>query len=124
MLIITLQRVQTSYVTVDPKKKKEHYSATNEGSDQFRQHQIDQSPHVTSRETSPALDTLAAAAQIGRENIEHSFASQAIPRQPRQSGTSGTLRRARMIITVQRTEAYKKWLKENPVQDIMTSEDD
>lgn len=36
----------------------------------------------------------------------------------------GTLRRSRIVITVKRTEAYVKWLKENPIQDIHSGDDD
>lgn len=36
----------------------------------------------------------------------------------------GTLRRARIVITVQRTDAYKKWLEENPIQDVISGEED
>lgn len=120
--IATISRVQTSYVTVDPKKKKELYVA-QEGSSQFHHQHMQQSPPImaTSLGTSPALDALAAAAQIGRENMEQSMAAL---HSSRQRGNAGTLRRARMIITVHRTQAYKKWLEENPVQDIITGDDE
>lgn len=115
-------RVQTSYVTVDPKKKKEPYAA-QEGSGQIHQQHTEQSPPTmtSSPGTSPALDTLAAAAQIGRENIEHSMAA---VHSSKQRGNAGTLRRARMIITVHRTQAYEKWLEENPIQDVITGDDE
>lgn len=38
--------------------------------------------------------------------------------------SEGTLRRSRIVITVKRTEAYVKWLKENPIQDIHSGDDD
>lgn len=34
------------------------------------------------------------------------------------------LRRARIVITVQRTESYKQWLEENPLQAISTEDVD
>lgn len=112
-------------MTVDPKKKKEPYAAeaADEGSPRIHQHPTQPSAPVTSLPvTSQALETLAAAAQIGRENIEQSVAAaQHSPQRPKSS--AGALRRARIIITVQRTEAYKKWLEENPVQDIITEDD-
>ena len=46
-------------------------------------------------------------------------------RQGRSSG-SGTreLRRARIVITVRRTESYKRWLEENPLQAIIAGDAD
>ena len=38
--------------------------------------------------------------------------------------SSKELRRARMIITVKRTEDYKKWLEENPLQDVVPGDTD
>jgi hypothetical protein len=123
-----LQRVQTSYVTVDPKKKKDHGApASDDGSVRFHQPQMQSHAPMahTSPGTSQALDALAAAAQIGRENIEQSLAAaHSSSPQSKQKSTAGALRRARMIITVQRTEAYKKWLEENPVQDIIAGDDE
>jgi hypothetical protein len=41
-------------------------------------------------------------------------------------GSSGgrELRRARIVVTVRRTESYKRWLEENPLQAIIASETD
>ncbi len=39
--------------------------------------------------------------------------------------TSGKeLRRARIVITVQRTDSYKQWLDENPLQRVITEDGD
>lgn len=38
--------------------------------------------------------------------------------------SGGTLRRARIVITVKRTADYKKWLEENPLQDNHAGHDD
>ena len=34
------------------------------------------------------------------------------------------MRRARIVVTVRRTESYKRWLEENPLQAIIASEAD
>ena len=34
------------------------------------------------------------------------------------------LRRARIVITVKRTESYERWLEENPLQAIIAGDDD
>lgn len=85
-------------------------------------------PGAPAAHTSPghsqALDTLATAAKAGRENLEQSMASVQLSSHSKQKSAAGTLRRARMIITLQRTEVYKKWLEENPVQDIITGDDE
>ena len=40
----------------------------------------------------------------------------------RSSASGRELRRARIVITVRRTENYKQWLKENPLQAMIASE--
>ena len=73
--------------------------------------------------------SLPVAAKLGYTEEEPPIAStitdsssSAIAGKPKSS--SGTLRRARMVITVQRTEAYKKWLLDNPIHDIHVGHDD
>lgn len=127
--IATITRVQTSYVTVDPKKKKDHFSAptADESSDHYRLGNFHSVTTSSSQRTSQALETLAAAAKIGREKIENSMEATDQPLsqpQQRHKSTPGTLRRARIVITVQRTDAYKKWLEENPIQDVISGEED
>lgn len=99
-------------------------AASGDGSGRLHQQQMQQDTPVahTSPGTSKALDTLAAAAQVGREKIEQSLSAAQLS--SKQKGVSGTMRRARMIITVQRTDAYKKWLRENPVQEVITGDDE
>lgn len=100
--IATITRLQTSYVAVEPKKKKERAAST------------------TSSETSRSLPTAASGPIIDR--------SHAVTFDPSVSHhenlPEGTLRRSRIVITVKRTEAYVKWLKENPIQDINSGDDD
>ena len=63
--------------------------------------------------------SVAAAAQPGHSRIDrpgasptYSSASSAPQGKPKSS--AGTMRRARIVITVKRTDAYKKWLEDNP----------
>lgn len=43
---------------------------------------------------------------------------------PRSSSSGGReLRRARIVVTVRRTESYKRWLEENPLQAIIASDE-
>ena len=45
------------------------------------------------------------------------------PTRGRSSGTpSRELRRARIVITVKRTDSYKQWLEENPLQAIIAGD--
>jgi hypothetical protein len=53
--------------------------------------------------------------------------SPSLPESPHHAATSRPaagreLRRARIIITVKRTENYKQWLEENPLQEMITGE--
>lgn len=43
---------------------------------------------------------------------------------PRSGSRGKDLRRARIVITVQRTESYKQWLDENPLQAIIAGDGD
>ena len=43
-------------------------------------------------------------------------------RQSSNRSSGRELRRARIVITVRRTESYKRWLEENPLQAIMAEE--
>lgn len=110
--IATITRLQTSYVAVEPKKKKDRAAST---SDQPTSHGSLPTPAES------AAPTAAAASRIDR--------SQAVtidpPSVPEQQNLSeGTLRRSRIVITVKRTEAYVQWLKENPIQDVHSGDDD
>ena len=65
----------------------------------------------------PTSTDSAAASRIDRSKDLTSVSEH-------QNLSEGTLRRSRIVITVKRTEAYVKWLKENPIQDIHHSGDD
>jgi hypothetical protein len=42
----------------------------------------------------------------------------------RHTSAGRELRRARIVITVKRTESYKQWLDENPLQSVLAEDDD
>jgi hypothetical protein len=96
--IATITRLQTSYVAVEPKKKKETSSETS-----HRSHPTAASEPIIDRSQAVTFDPSVSH----HENLPE-----------------GTLRRSRIVITVKRTEAYVKWLKENPIQDIHSGDDD
>jgi len=81
--LATIVRVNTSYVTVEPKRKKQQQQGTE---------QQKQPPNESTQ--------LASQTQYSDE-------------QERRSSTR-ELRRARIVITVRRTESYKVWLEDNP----------
>ena len=80
------------------------------------------SPLVTS--TSPAADSKPPATQQSptQETTSAQPSTTSTSRGGRASGRE--LRRARIVITVRRTESYKRWLEENPLQAIIASEED
>ena len=94
-------RVQTSYVTVEPKRRKPAPSTA-------------QSPLATS--ASPGIPPTYVSST--------SHPSQAHSTQPRRGSSGRELRRARIVITVRRTESYKRWLEENPLQAIIAGDAD
>ena len=114
-------RVQTSYVTVEPKRKKRDApsvevpgSGTEPGSGSIV---------ASISSVSHAPPSLAAYPPP----VQHQVSTQ--ERRPsRQRGGRGSpgdkrgereLRRARIVITVRRTPAYKQWLDENPLQAVI-----
>lgn len=128
-----MYRIHTSYVTVEPKQKK-----------------IQPSPSETSHRSFPPQPVLSsapsyAAKVAGTEGTVYA-ASPSKPGPPRSVGYSGAprafetnppgaqkgskgsgsreLRRARIVITVQRTEGYKLWLEENPLQAVLAGDVD
>lgn len=92
-LTITHHRVQTSYVSVEPKRRKEDPSPT-----------------------------------VPVAKMPSSYGSHHPPMDPepqRGKGVAGRdLRRARIVITVQRTKSYEKWLEENQLQAIIAGDGD
>jgi len=97
--LATIVRVETSYVSVEPKRKRHHAAAAPlpEGSE----HSRSQGPSVA----------------IGARHHSTQQPSSEQQQQPsRGRGAGRELRRARIVITVKRTESYKQWLEENPLQ--------
>jgi hypothetical protein len=77
-----------------------------------------------------------AEAAVGVSPQHHQFALgnvassdiSALVEQPsvegRHTSAGRELRRARIVITVKRTESYKQWLDENPLQSVLAEDDD
>mmetsp|Transcript_31115 Transcript_31115/g.66244 ORF Transcript_31115/g.66244 Transcript_31115/m.66244 type:complete len:282 (+) Transcript_31115:240-1085(+) len=131
--IATIVRIQTSYVTVEPKKRREHgpsSSITEEasGSPKTGTGATSATTGTSSRQPQALDSSRQVVAGPGPSRINQPGTStfdlsiRASPGKPKASG--GAMRRARIVITVQRTDAYKKWLKENPIQDTHTGQDD
>lgn len=135
--IATIVRIQTSYVAVEPKKRKEHgpSSVSEEASGTAPATETGATSATTG--TPPrqpqAIDSAmpVAAAGPGTPRIDqppgastadHSSTASASQGKPKSS--AGTMRRARIVITVKRTEAYKKWLEDNPIHDTHAGQDD
>jgi len=105
--------VQTSYVAVEPKRRKSS-QPTQSGAGEA---------HAASE---------AAGSQQQQQQAESPAAAAASPapsvssRGGRGGSTGRELRRARIVITVKRTESYERWLEENPLQAIIagTGEDE
>jgi hypothetical protein len=109
-------RVQTSYVTVEPKRRR-------------------QTPLQPGTATDEA-DVTAASAQQMQHSQPQQYAS---PGESTPTATLGQsyvserggrvsggreLRRARIVITVKRTESYRQWLIDNPLQTNIAEGDD
>ena len=100
-LHLSSTRIQTSYVTVEPKRRKQQGQ-------------------------SDPLAPAAAGASIPLETTPQHAAAQGSASSPRGPPPSGgrELRRARIVITVKRTESYERWLEENPLQAMIAAADD
>ncbi len=106
-------------MTVEPKKRKQPSQSTEQEDDSAQIQPTDSSsvsgsPLVTSV---PSTADSKQPAQLSPMQEQTS-----IGRSSRSAGRE--LRRARIVITVRRTESYRRWLEENPLQAIIASEDD
>ena len=108
----TLHRLQTSYVAVEPKKKKERSDSSIDTS---------HGPLPTPSESASPMAAAAAASKIDQSSQAVTMGSPSVS--DHQNLPEGTLRRSRIVITVKRTEAYVKWLEDNPIQDIHSRDD-
>lgn len=117
-------RVHTSYVTVEPKRRK--------NSSPLKEHQEEVAhsspPLVLSTENIPKpgysevtaiTGTLEKSPSSLHEPVESLPGPLGVPR-GRSSGRE--LRRARIVITVRRTESYTRWLAENPLQAMLAND--
>lgn len=114
-------------MTVEPKKRKQPSQMTEQDEDPSQTQPIDSSsvsgsPLVAS--VTPAADVKPPAqpSPLPEQVSAHQTAT-STSRSGRSSG-GRELRRARIVITVRRTESYKRWLEENPLQAIIGTDDD
>ena len=95
---MTENRVETSYVTVEPKRR---------------------------RQTAPQPGAVAASPITATAPPQQ---QQILPQQQSPVSARGStgreLRRARIVITVKRTEMYKQWLEDNPLQAVIAVDGD
>lgn len=146
--LASIVRIHTSYVTVEPKRRKQV-------SQKQQQNQIDRTNHVPpvledvsssrlSHDTQNSISvftTTASAAAADTDTETNTvyvstssdrkkppvISNDAASRKGISTNSSGVreLRRARILITIKRTDSYKRWLNENPLhhQAIITGED-
>jgi len=127
--LATIIRIQTSYVAVGPKRKK---NTATSGADIQAQTMGLPPGSQSVKATASNQGATSVARMPPTQSVSTTMAmSSDIPQSHARLGKSKDsvsggkeLRRARMIITVKRTEDYKKWLNENPLQDPITGDDD
>lgn len=133
--IAKIVRIQTSYVSVEPKRRKNAPTMKKSGTSQFNQESAQSSvssailPAVVSQ-TSASISSLHST-PVNAIVLQGGVTSKTQDNSARQrkNVASGRakgvpLRRARIVITVRRTEDYKKWLEETPYEAIVAGEDD
>lgn len=120
-------RIQTSYVTVEPRRKSSHPIAKDDISHQ--QQQQSQRPMLVVSDPSAAAHAPIQHLHPQKPPPLRQQQYQQISHQPKQPPTvphtekktqgkkGNPLRRSRIIITVKRTEDYRRWLEENDVDD-------
>jgi len=111
--VILLSRVQTSYVTVEPKRRKQQQQAHSPQMQPQPQPGVAVSPVSAAARGSPSA--------MGPPPTQRYKQGEETAGGGRQ-GTTRELRRARIVITVKRTESYKRWLEENPLQAIIAGD--
>lgn len=122
--LATIVRVQTSYVTVEPKRRKQHAQPSTgsaNGSDVQQQKTTIEMPSESTGVDPPPVPLKQGAPVVPDRNSSSKSGSSS-----KSSLSSGgrELRRARIVITVKRTESYKQWLLENPLQAIIAGDGD
>lgn len=117
-IFLILPRVQTSYVAVEPRRK----------TVPSPQLQPNSPPGEASLSPlSPSNPNVASSRHTAQSPpITHPVStedSQSATTRGRNTPGGRELRRARIVITVKRTERYKQWLEENPLQAIIAGDD-
>ncbi|CAJ1905776.1 unnamed protein product [Cylindrotheca closterium] len=124
--LATIVRVHTSYVSVEPKRKKQVIEM--QGSQEENLKPVSESSSTAEVSTESLTVEKGATSQPPESQTQSSKnpPPQKPKTQPPQRNTPGgrELRRARIVITVKRTESYKQWLLENPLQAIIAGGSD
>ena len=119
-------RVQTAYVTVEPKKKKQQpqYSQTRSLAASVSSVEIPvATKNAASAPASPSIPPIEE--HLGPVQEGGSATSAPRPTFNPTGLTEGReLRRARIVITVKRTKEYEQWLEENPLEAIIVGDAD
>lgn len=130
--LATIVRVQTSYVAVEPKRKKQQdVEVVSSTTDQQGRNTIGTPEATPAHEGLMAstgeanvlqpLHVPTAAGGQGKASIPADVQGEfSRSRKPQGRAKGSPLRRARIIITVKRTPEYKQWLEENPLQAAIT----
>lgn len=138
--LATIVRIQTSYVAVGPKRKKNTHSSTaimppqllattHSATDHGKNLSFDLQAGVFA--TGVPSSYIKAASSSERDHVltqdivgtNIAGTGVGVGRMKKSGPSSGggkELRRARMIITVRRTDEYEKWLIDNPLQEDIT----
>lgn len=143
--LATIVRIQTSYVAVEPKRKKLTQASQPQVALPVSDATAAQSSSsVQARSSTPQAASIEATKQLSKTpSVARKLSSQqrdSVESKPHQGTTEqpssgrskkskgsskgAEMRRSRIIITVKRTEDYKKWLEENPTHDIPGGDDD
>jgi len=125
--LASIVRINTSYVHVDPKRRKQEsqqrqdetpcsetlVATATEGITSERDNITSSRPESTGSnmiEASSSTSTITSTGLIATTQNERPGGFS------RSSSGGRDLRRARILVTVRRTESYKKWLEDNPLQ--------
>lgn len=114
--IATIVQIQTSYVPVEPKRRRDHGVADGVRKGDSGSFKTGTgATSVTTRSSSREIQTTDSSSLPPGSGGS-------LPGKPNSSPNN--LRRARIVITVKRTKAYEEWLKDNPIQDTHAGQDD
>jgi hypothetical protein len=115
-------RVQTSYVSVEPKRRKQAPPSPHPTQPQQPGGVPPAGPSMALPPASPvAVPAVSGVAGTPQLHVGV-VADPGQQQRPRRGSSGRELRRARIVITVRRTENYKRWLEENPLQAIIAGD--